>query len=442
MEIEGILTPRFYPLTPHPVQLDLIQSPARFKVVPAGRRSGKSERAKRNLVLEALSSIGGRWDNPKFFAAAPTRDQAKSIYWEDIKAMVPPNLITEVRESSLTLEILGCCEIRVIGMDKPQRIEGTPWNGGILDEYADMKKQAWGAHVRPALADRQGWCWLIGVPEGRNHYYNTYDYALNSGDPEWAAFTWKSADILPESEIESARRTLDELTFRQEYEASFETFTGRAYYKFEKGTHCARLEYNPRGRLAFCFDFNVSPGVCAVVQELPLPSGLTGSAVIGEVYIPRNSTTEAVCNKLISDWGDHQGGIFLYGDATGGAQGSAKVAGSDWDIIKRMMRAKFGEKRVFFKVPKANPRERARVNAMNTRLMNGAGEVKLMIDPNKAPHVVTDLEGVRVLEGGSGELDKKVDPDLTHISDALGYYVEKEYPINNKEMKVAEMDGF
>jgi hypothetical protein len=40
-----------------------------------------------------------------------------------------------------------------------------------------------------------------------------------------------------------------------------------------------------------------------------------------------------------------------------------------------------------------------------------------MVDPAAAPHVVRDLEGVRTLKGGSGEIDKKADPKLTHISD-------------------------
>jgi hypothetical protein len=38
----GQLTARWTPLKPHPEQLRLINSTARFKVVPAGRRSGKT----------------------------------------------------------------------------------------------------------------------------------------------------------------------------------------------------------------------------------------------------------------------------------------------------------------------------------------------------------------------------------------------------------------
>jgi hypothetical protein len=33
--------------------------------------------------------------------------------------------------------------MHVIGLDKPQRIEGIPWKGGGIDEFADIKEGAW-----------------------------------------------------------------------------------------------------------------------------------------------------------------------------------------------------------------------------------------------------------------------------------------------------------
>ena len=83
-------------------------------------------------------------------------------------------------------------------------------------------------------------------------------------------------------------------------------------------------------------------------------------------------------------------------------------------------------------VPRHNPTERSRINAVNSRLRSLDGIVRLFIDPSKAPFLVKDLEGVRTIEGGSGEIDKKRDPKLTHCSDALGYYVVKEYPITER----------
>jgi hypothetical protein len=444
--VSASIPARLYPLRSHEVQRRVRTEPFRFKVIPAGRRSGKTELAKRKIVTACLKAYTPRWSDPRFFAAAPTRDQAKKIYWADLKAMFPRVCIRSISESNLIIYLLNGAEAHVVGMDKPERIEGVPWDGGVLDEFANMKERAWTENVRPALADRKGWCWLIGVPEGRNHYYDLYKYAISGDDPDWMGYTWPSIDIVDPAEVEAARRQMDELTFQQEFEASFINFSGRAYYPFLDAIHCHKglaSLYDPKAPLGFCFDFNVAPGVAVVTQELKLPGQfvrdpktkaplldkpLVGTAVIGEVYIPQNSNTEAVCSRLIKDWGSHKGYVECFGDATGGAEGSAKLAGNDWEIIEREMRKAFPS-RVYMQVPKANPRERLRVNAMNTRLINGAKEVHMLVDPARAPWTVKDLEGVRLLEGGSGELDKKADPKLTHLTDALGYYIEQRFPI-------------
>ncbi len=166
-----LLTPRWTPLRPHPVQSAYFNSPHQFNVLPCGRRSGKTELAKRKLVIRALR--GSRFQRPRYFAAAPTRDQAKAIYWMDLKSMFPPSMIADVNETSLSIRLVTGAEVVVVGMDRPQRIEGQPWDGGILDEYTDMKAGAWPENVFLALADRDGWADLIGVPEGRNHYFDT-----------------------------------------------------------------------------------------------------------------------------------------------------------------------------------------------------------------------------------------------------------------------------
>lgn len=460
------LTDRWTPLRYHIEQSRLIHSPARFKVVPAGRRSGKTERAKRQLVKCCLNAESA-FPDPNYFAAAPTRDQAKRIYWDDLKLLSPKSVVRRISETDLSIWYITGAMLSVVGMDKPERIEGSPWDGGVLDEYANMKNTAWGANVRPALSDRDGWCWLIGVPEGRNHYYDTWNDALgplniaNGGD--WDGFTWFSSDILSAKEIESAKRSLDELTYQQEYEASFVNFEGQAYYPFDRTLHCAALRqlYNPRADISLCLDFNVDPGIAVIAQEMDFPRKIAtasvnvkgreifnnvaqpakgGTGVIGEVHIPRNSNTPAVCRRFIKDWGDHEGLVYVYGDATGGARGTAQTEGSDWDIVKTELFAHFGPNRVHFRVPSANPTERARINAVNTRLQAGDGEIRFMIDPSAAPMTVKDFEGVRLLGGGSGELDKKADPKLTHLTDGLGYYIVREYPIRRAGPIVQRVD--
>lgn len=443
------LPPRWlgqYELRYHATQQAYWHSVHRFNVVPAGRRSGKTELAKRKLLKRALRAKTP-WA-PRFFAGAPTRDQAKRIWWEDLKLLSDKRLLARrPSESDLMIPYVNGAEIWVVGMDKPERIEGSPWDGGVLDEFANMKPTAWKQNVRPALSDRLGWCDFIGVPEGRNHYYDIYTDALAmmqelGEDSEWGAYHWKSSEILPASEIEAAKRDLDELSYDQEYNASFVNFQGRAYYPFLRDKHTAPIRklYNPRLPLIFMFDFNVDPGVCAVAQEMALPSFHHGTGIIGEVWIPVNSNTPAVCRRLVQDWGKHPGLVRCYGDATGGARGTAKIAGSDWDLIETELRPVFRE-RLDFNVKDANPKERSRINAVNSRLLTKSGDIRLMVDAKAAPHVVTDFEGVTLLEGGSGEIDKKKSPQLSHLTDGVGYYVEYEFPIVPQEMQKIKIGG-
>jgi hypothetical protein len=452
----GQLTRRWYPLEYHAGQSGYMHCETRFIVVPAGRRSGKTEVAKRRIVMRALSAhIPGpyyrEYQDPRFGIGAPTYAQVRAIYWDDIKAMIPTRFLYGVpNETRMEIRLVNGARINLYGLDKAERVEGTPFDGFVLDEYGNMKEDTLEAHLMPSLSDRGGWLDLIGVPEGRNHYYDKYkdakalylEAAAAGVKPEWQTFHWTTEEVLPlyageagQKEIERARREYDPITYAQEYLGSFEHYTGRAYYQFGDA-HQQALGYAPRGLLCFCFDFNVEPAVAVVLQELPLPlkGKPVGTAVIGEVHIPRGGNVLSVCDKLIADWGNHNGRIAIYGDATGGSRGAAKILGSEWELVKRRLRAHFGVERISFRVQKSNPFERDRVNAVNSRCKSLSGDVRLMVDPRRAPKLVKDLEGVCLVKGGTGEIDKS-NIKLTHISDALGYYIAQEFPIKKRYVR-------
>lgn len=430
-------TPRWFDGPHHAGRIAFWNSDKRFIFNHSGRRSWKTETAKRRVARALITS-----PNERFLAAAPTNKQAKKIFWEDFKKLVPNDLKAVTSDGDLFIRLLSGAEIHIAGMDAPDRAEGQMWNGVLLDEYGNMAERVWPEVISPVLADTGGWAMFTGVPEGRNHYYDLIHRMKHRKDV--AVFHWPSWEILSQEEIEVQRANLDELTFAQEFGGEFVHFAGRAYYAFDEKTHCApvRESYNKRATLIFCFDFNVDPGVAAICQEMKLPNGLDGTAVIGEVYIPRNSNTEVVARKLAADWGEiHEGRVLCYGDFTGGSRGSAKVKGTDWDIIKQILRPVFREERLSFRL-EANPPVKARINAMNGRLKSASGDIRLMVDPIKAPHVVKDLEGVTILEGSAGEIDKKSSPNLTHISDALGYYIHKEFAPTKHQMFVDHQARF
>lgn len=415
-------------------QKEVRLSSARFRVLVSGRRFGKTYLSIEELLTAAASS-----PRQRCWYVAPTYRQAQQICWQMLKdRLAPLRWIDRKNESDLSVVLKNGSIISLRGADNFDSLRGVGLHFIVMDEFADIKPEAWFEVLRATLSDTGGRALFTGTPKGRNWAYDLYKRGLDPDESDWASFSYTTVEggNVPPEEVESARRELDELTFKQEYEASFVNFEGRAYYPFLIETHTAQLRdlYNPDAPLIFGFDFNVEPGVAVVCQEVALPCGQEGTAVLGEVHIPRNSNTPAVCRKLIAEWGNHRGQIRCYGDASGGSRGSAKIAGSDWDLIRDEFRRAPFASRVSYRVPAANMAERARLNAVNARLQSASGEIRLMVDTNHAPHVVRDLEGVVLLKGGSGEIDKKADAGLTHISDALGYYVAAEFPTTKREV--------
>jgi hypothetical protein len=400
---------------------------SRFSLCHSPRRSGKTEGWKRKLVKRAHKFKNRKWRG-RFAFLAPTHKQAMSIAWNDLIALTDGLTGREKPNKSEQRIPLWNADIFVAGMDKPERIEGQPLDGAVCDEYGNMKKEAWPLHIRPCLSTpgRLGWGAFIGVPEGRNHYYEKKLQYEELGRP---VYWWDATEVLDLEEIEEARKELSELEFKQEYGGEFVAYGGLAYYEYREALHkvpCKHL-YNPLAELNLCLDFNIAPGVAALIQvmdrdELGLPKEQYSKeldAIIGEVWIPKNSTTPSVMRKVFHDWINQIGLLRLFGDATGGAGGTAKVAGSDWEIIESMCNMKG----INFEncVLSENPRERQRINCFNSRLKTSDGLVHTIIDPS-CKFVVLDIEGTKTLEGGAGELDKKSDKNRTHMTDAIGYY--------------------
>lgn len=215
---------RWYPLKDIPQQVALVNAISdgvRFPVVRAGRRSGKSERFKRFIVKQAMKHPG-----EKYFVGAPTYGQVKKIFWQDLKQLAFASVLPQKpSESDLIIFFPNGSEIHLIGFDKPERFEGVHWTAGGIDEIANIKADAWNLNISPALdtvdprrPEYRAWCWLFGVPEGMNQFYDICEQA-EAGVNGFRLYHWTSAEILPPDVIDAARDRLSAKQFRQEYEA-------------------------------------------------------------------------------------------------------------------------------------------------------------------------------------------------------------------------------
>ncbi len=449
---------RWYPLRPHVEQERLWTSSARFKVAACGRRSGKSELAKRCGVRKAIGA--SVYHDYRVLFGGPTFQQAKRVFWGDVKKLVPRWALLgqdprkAISEGELTIKLRNGAEIIVSGLDAPMRVEGSPLDFVVVDESADVKEEAWLEHIRPGLSERGGEAWLVGTPQGRNHFWQWAVNAQTDDSGLWSFHTWPSATVLPAEEIEIARSELDERTFRQEYDANFLDPSGQVYYPFRREIHAAEaLAYDPRSPLCIGLDFNVAPGVATFSQEQEYHGdnprvSRQFTAVVDEVWIERDSNTKRICQTIVDRYRAHDAELYIYADATGGAKGTAKVEGSDLDLLSKYLGPVFGQQRekrsdgieylvpsrLRMRTPNSNPAVRARINAVNSRLESADGKVHLLVDP-RCKHVVQDLEGVTWAK--DGDIDKKSSPMLTHISDALGYYIAEKFPVRDRILRAA-----
>lgn len=415
---------RWYPLKDHPVQLALvaaISNGVRFPVVPAGRRSGKTERFKRFLAKQAMLNA-----DEKYFAAAPTYAQVKKIYWDDLKKLtLSAAHEKKPSESDLIIFMPNGTEIHLIGLDKPERIEGIPWTGGGIDEIADVKPNAWAENILPALntvnptrPDYRAWCWLLGVPDGLNHYYEMAEYARTSNDPEWALFHWKSAEILPPDVIAAAKRVMSKRQFVQEFEAGFETASGRIYDDYGPANETNET-IQPFEELLYYHDFNYTPMSAGIGVRRGDNVYLLEEIVL-ESAVARQSAME-----FVERYKEHKNKrVRLYGDPAGRA-GEKHGQLSNYLEIEKVLRD--GGWQVSRYVKPAAPSIKDRQNAVRAKICNAAGDRSLFVNPIKAPYTHKGLATVQFKEG-STFLEQ--DSPYQHITTAIGYMVDYDWPIN------------
>lgn len=441
LEIDRQLA-RWYDLKPHPVQLSLVDavpSGVRFPLVPAGRRSGKTERFKRFVVKQA-SKVPGQ-----YFAAAPTHDQAKKIFWSDLKALsLSASHTKPPSESDRIIFLPNGSEIHVIGLDKPQRIEGIPWKGGGIDEFADVKENAWEGNILPALntvsptdPDYRAWCWLFGVPEGLNHYYELCERARTGDDPNFRVFHWKSAEILPPDVIEAAARAMSKRQFRQEFEASFETASGRVYDDYGRDNYTDEAIL-PHEQLCWYHDFNYTP-LSSGVGVIRDRNVYCLDEIILESAVARQSAME-----FVEKFKDHQNkNVRVYGDPSGKA-GEKHGQSSDYIEIEKVLRDngwKFQRR-----VKPSTLSIKDGQNAVRAKVRNAADEISLFVNPKTAPWTHKALSTLQFKKKSAsgvtpGSTFLEEDSDYQHIGTAVRYFVDYEFPVASRGIKKTDVGG-
>jgi hypothetical protein len=215
------------PYSPREQQIkihDLIDE-KRFAVVVAHRRMGKTVSAINHLIK---ASILNTKEAPRYAYIAPTYGQAKRVAWDYLVKYVKPLGGTE-NISEMRVDFMGR-RIQLYGSDNPDSLRGQYFDGVILDEIGDQNPKIWTDIVRPALADRLGWCLFIGTPKGHNHFKELRDRAETEADWGLLEFKASQTSVIAETELIAAKSEMGEDKYLQEFECSFNAAVEGSYY--------------------------------------------------------------------------------------------------------------------------------------------------------------------------------------------------------------------
>lgn len=385
----------------------------RFRVVIAGRRWGKTWLSTRELARAA------RIPDQRCYYVAPTYRMAKQIVWDPLKYRLQDlNWIQRVNESDLTIQLINGSRISLRGADNPDSLRGVGLDFVVLDEFAWIAEKAWTEVLRPTLSDRQGSAMFISTPVGKSNWaYNMYRMPTQDSE-QWSSyqFTSLSGGRIPAAEIAAARSDLDERTFRQEYEASFEESGSRVFYSFTDANirQCDRPD---TGQILIGMDFNIDPmsAVIAVRRGEELH-------IIDEVRIFGSNTDEMV-SEIHSRYPGS--GVTVYPDPASRQRKTSAGGRTDLSILQNAGYT--------VKAPLAHDPIRDGVNAVNSRLCNSLGTRQLFVDP-RCKYTIESLERHAYKEGTT-QPDK--DSGYDHMTDAVRYMINYIWPVRRETTRSA-----
>lgn len=397
--------------TPEKIFLSDVQSDvfrlsqnSRFIGWCAGRGSGKTT---------ICASFLKTWVSRKpgdYIYVAPTRRDAKDIFWEMIKNSVHPMWMKKKpNESELKIFLKNGAQIQLLGACSDTIAVGRTLDGVIIDEVSKIRNQdIWFKNIRPALARKghQGPCIFISTPQGFDWFYDLCMKARVLKGWSYYHSTSLQGGFISEEEIETARLEMTEKMFRQEFEATFESFGGRVFYGFDRNLNVSADVTNDLTdvhEIHVGMDFNINPMTAIIGKKVG------GEMHIFDEMVLFGSNTPEMIESLKTRYGSKY--IIVYPDASGGA-GDHRSRPGTTDMT--MMQ----EAGLSIYCDASNPSVVDRNENTNRLFKNAAGTSTVFISP-KCSTLIKSLDGLTYKEGGERIVDKK--NNLDHACDAIGY---------------------
>ena len=416
--MSNVLTIDHKDFTPHQFQFITDESPILAMVCGFG--AGKTYAFLRKTLINHIFNKRKDTGTSNGWIVYPTLDLANEVFVEPFKELlesVKINYDWNVQKNRFKTKY---GYIRIYTLEQPDRMVGANLTYAGIDEFDTIKMNKALNCFRKIIGRLRGsdktQLYIVTTPEG---YKATYHIFIENKKDGQRLIQAKSTDnpYLPQNFIDSLRQQYDEKLLKAYLNGEFVNLTsGQVYYAFERSKHVLKENelYHANYPIAICFDFNVYPYSVIWGQKL----NDENIRILGEWVSKSHSNTYEACDAIMRQL-PNDVDVIIYGDASG-RSGAASSNLTNYQIINEKFKNYF--RKVEYRVPSSNPSVRDRINAMNSTFHKDV----IRINP-KCENLTQDLEQVVWNEKGN-ELDKS-NILRTHISDALGYFINVELPL-------------
>lgn len=404
----------------------MIDNMYRFLAMICGIRAGKTHGGARESGKQAWNFKG----HPMavYGIIAPTFNMLDRTTWREFKSAMG-GLILKENSTKKIITLKNGREVHGYSAEDADKIRNVTLCGFWVDEARECKNfgNLWNVLLGRVLSTGGKGI----VTTSPNSFDAIHDIFIANKKEGYGTIRFSTYEntYLDKSAIDSLAADYDEKFMKQELMGEFVIFEGAVYYTFDRRYNAGDLafkvaQYDKNNPIWLCCDFNIDPMAWVVVQPgINTQTKLKEIYAVDEIFI-KNSNTVQACREFKSRYPDHNGGIVLYGDATGRARHTDSNI-TNWKIIENEL-STYG---ISNRVPTRNPAERDRINAVNGLICNSLGSRRLFVNPNKCHNLIRDCEQVSYKQGSTA-IDKTKDLMLTHMSDALGYCIDVEFGLN------------
>ena len=168
----------------HQAQKKVAESEARWKILCAGRRFGKTRLGVQLCIQTALAGGRAWWVAPTFSIARVGWRALESAAYSFPKEIEPKISIANMEVLFPNGGFIACKSA-----DNPQRLRGEGLDFIVIDEAAFVKPEVWQEVLRPTLTERKGSALFISTPLGIGNWF--YDLWETAGQMEsWERFRY------------------------------------------------------------------------------------------------------------------------------------------------------------------------------------------------------------------------------------------------------------